>query len=1049
MLTPFIIKDVKFSPGFSEEPGVLFGLFGGYLVWAVVFSLYRMLVAYRTVSNDRKIQIQYVIGASGMAAIAIASLASWQFLSDSLPLYYVFEVMFSVVIAYAIVKHGAMDIQTVVHRTAMWLAASAVVIIPAGILFSVAFTWFQGQRAPLLGLFVLVCLGILVYARRIQPYIDHYFQRRRYDLYSSLQHLAEELVTLRSINDVSEKVISTVQEVLYTEQAFVTVLSKGEPRATVPPLPGGIPYHRELFAFLLKTNEVLCRPERGPLPEGVPQSVLRYFEQFNVNLVVPFVKDGTLLGVLHLGPKRNLQRYTALDIEYLNRLRTEVTVAYHNSLLFEDVGALTKKLEGWNADLEQKIQVRTQELECAYNQLKEIDQAKTQFFATVSHELRTPLTLILAPLESLLKGEIGTMPSGIQRHVAVMHQNGLRLLKQINNLLDLTKLDAGKMKLQRRPGDLRAFFRGLVASVAPMAEKKRIELTGDEEAPLPKRAYFDPDRLEKVVLNLLFNAIKFSEAGGRVTLRWGRSPEGHLRVQVADTGIGIADKDLPKLFKRFSQVDASTSRRYEGTGIGLALAKEIVELHDGTIAVDSEPGRGSTFTVTIPLLLEAPQDDAAGVEACQESDGAVPADDWTHDLHVAAERNMSGVTAEPTMAAEASLSPANGRQVLIVEDNPDMREFIAFELQGEYRVLKASNGREGVAVAVDGVPDLIISDVMMPEMDGYQLCRAIRGDERTKHIPIILLTARADMAMKIEGLEHGADDYLTKPFNAQELRAKIKSLLELRRLEREIQQRNEALEATLTELKNTQAQLVQSEKMAGLGLLVAGMAHEINNPINFAKNSLSVLQRAWAELKPLLPEGHTPVESVEDIDASLGIVKSGVTRTEEIVSQLKAFVRKDQNQKTECSVREGLESTLGLIRPMVGRGLVVHADLQSTKLVRAIPGKLNQVWMNLLQNAVQAIGATGEIWVESRDHEHTVTVTVRDSGPGIKAEHMARLFEPFFTTKPVGKGTGLGLSVSYQIIQDVGGRIDVRSEPGHGAEFTVVIPAARGLSRAA
>jgi DNA-binding response OmpR family regulator len=272
---------------------------------------------------------------------------------------------------------------------------------------------------------------------------------------------------------------------------------------------------------------------------------------------------------------------------------------------------------------------------------------------------------------------------------------------------------------------------------------------------------------------------------------------------------------------------------------------------------------------------------------------------------------MIGIAAEPSVLASPSLSPANGRQVLVVEDNPDMREFIAFELQGEYRVLKGGNGIEGVRVATEQLPDVIISDVMMPEMDGYQLCREIRKDPRTMHIPIILLTARADMAMKIEGLEHGADDYLTKPFNAQELRAKIKALLEQRRLEREIQQRNEALEAALAELKNTQTQLVQSEKMAGLGLLVAGMAHEINNPINFAKNSLSVLQRAWEELKPLLARDQpsaNAAEAVEDVEASLGIVKSGVARTEQIVGQLKSFVRKDENQKVACSVQEGLES---------------------------------------------------------------------------------------------------------------------------------------------
>ncbi len=874
-------------------------------------------------------------------------------------------------------------------------------------------------------------------------------------MYQSIQNLVESLVALRGVDEVSRKVVETVTSVFYPERAFVVAFSEGGSKAVFPASAGMVEVSPRIVSWLAANNEIIRRGQwtEDPRLRSMEDEMQWYFDAVGADVLVPFVKEQSLVGMLHLGPRQTMRPYSALDFDFLNRLRTEVTVAYHNSLLFQNVQALSERLETWNAELEQKIHLRTQELEGAYNQLKELDEAKTRFFATVSHELRTPLTLILAPLESVLKGDMGPIPDGLQRHVAVMHQNGLRLLKQINNLLDLTKLDAGRMSLQRRPGDLRAFFRGLVAAVAPMAEKKQIQLKGYEDAPLPRHAHFDPDRLEKVVLNLVFNAIKFTNPGGRVELRWGRSADGQLQVKVKDTGIGIAEKDLHKLFKRFSQVDASTSRRYEGTGIGLALAKEIVELHGGHIGVESEPGQGSTFTFTIPLLLELPQDLSAGEtghEATEDRE-AEPAD-WTHELHVAAERQLVGISAEPTAVAERSLSPANGRQVLVVEDNPDMREFVAFELQGEYRVLKAANGFEGVRTATEVLPDVIISDVMMPEMDGYQLCREIRGDPRTMHIPIILLTARADMAMKIEGLEHGADEYLTKPFNAQELRAKIKSLLELRRLEREIQQRSEALEAALEDLKATQAQLIQSEKMAGLGMLVAGMAHEINNPISFAKNSLSVLQRAWEQLKPLVtrehPEADT-VEAVEDVEASLGIVKNGVSRTEQIVGQLKAFVRKDQNRRIACSVREGLESTLELIRPTMSKQVVLHADLRDRSPVLAVPGTLNQVWMNLLQNAVQALGSSGEIWVESRDHEHMVTVTVRDSGPGIKPEHLPHLFEPFFTTKPVGQGTGLGLSVSYQIIQDAGGRIDVKSEAGKGAEFTVVLPLAQTLSQAA
>src|SRR5574341_979839 len=753
MPSPLIIREVRIDGnGFREIPGPLFPLFGLYLVWGVLYGVYKLLGVYRHADGAKRTQVRYMLAAFvfGVAAVMLYFLATQSRVVGAPAFAYAAELSYDVIMAYAILQHGALDIRTVVHKTLLWLLTSALAVVPVCVGFLIVRPWIGNSPWATVGVLASASLLMLMYARTIQPRIDHLFERRRYDLYQSVQRLAERLVLLKGAAEVSEKVVSTVSDVLYPQKAFVVVLADRASRSVFPPQTAEVQFFNDAVGdWVAQYNDIVTKQDCVTRQMGeISDALGAYLDQAGIDLLVPFVKDGVLLGILHLGSKRNLQPYTRLDLDFLNRLRTEVTVAYHNSLLFESVTELTKQLEDWNAELEQKIQLRTQELEGAYNQLKELDQAKTRFFASVSHELRTPLTLILAPLESVLKGDMGPIPDGLQRHVAVMHQNGLRLLKQINNLLDLTKLDAGRMTLECRPGDLRAFFRGLVAAVAPMAEKKYIELKGYEDAPLPRHVHFDPDRLEKVVLNLVFNAIKFTNVGGRVELRWGRSTEGQLQVQVKDTGIGIAEKDLPKLFKRFSQVDASTSRRYEGTGIGLALAKEIIELHGGRIGVESEPGRGSTFTFTIPLLIELPQDGKTETVREAGADGDVASADWTHELHVAAERQLTGISPEPTVAAEPSLSPANGRHVLVVEDNPDMREFVAFELQGDYRVLKAANGIEGMRVAGETLPDVIISDVMMPEMDGYQLCREIRKDPRTKHIPIILLTARADMAMK-------------------------------------------------------------------------------------------------------------------------------------------------------------------------------------------------------------------------------------------------------------------------------------------------------------
>ena len=717
------------------------------------------------------------------------------------------------------------------------------------------------------------------------------------------------------------------------------------------------------------------------------------------------------------------------------------------------------ELKSTNVNLEET----KNSLEKAYEKLKELDAIKTKFFANVSHELRTPLTLVLAPLESMLKGEMGKLEGSQEGHVRIMYQNSLRLLKMINNLLDLAKIDAGKMKLTLDQVNLTEFIRGIVASVSPMAEKKQIRLSFTNGDHLPDMAC-DKEKIERILLNLIFNSLKFTDPGGTVTVRCGltrledENGQGdRFLVSVTDTGIGFPKEYRTKIFERFSQVDASASRKYEGSGIGLALAKEMVELHHGRIWADSEPGKGTVMTFTLPmdLKLSEPESSTEDRRAAnrrarerRESEGR-RSEDWTRAIHTAAEYSASDILkegADVPMPAPA-LSESKDHTVLLIEDNADMRSFIVFQLQEAFNLIQARDGIEGVDLAVRHHPDLIISDVMMPGKDGYQVCREIKADPHTRHIPVILLTAKAELSEKISGLEYGADDYLTKPFNAQELKAKIRSLIQLRRLEREIQNRSEELERTLKMLQETQTQLVHSEKMAALGLLVAGIAHEVNNPVSFAKGSLSNLRRYLGQVRDALerqPETRHVLlqfnKLLQDIEQSLNIVKAGLDRTEGIVTDLKTFARKDEQHTKRVDVQDGLEATIKLIQHEMAERITLHRDYGIREAVEIIPGQINQVFMNLLQNAIHAIPGKGDIWIRSWEDADRVYIAVRDNGAGIKKDHLGRIFEPFFTTKAVGQGTGLGLSVSYRIIENHGGKIEVSSEEGKGAEFVVTLP---------
>lgn len=397
--------------------------------------------------------------------------------------------------------------------------------------------------------------------------------------------------------------------------------------------------------------------------------------------------------------------------------------------------------------------------------LKEVDRLKSRFFANISHEFRTPLTLILGPVKDLIE----ELPrSEWMAKLRLVERNGIRLRRLIDQLLDLSRMETGRMRLRAAPADIVAFARGVTMAFSSMAERARIELSfqsNSESAEL----YFDPEKLEDVLVNLLSNAFKFTPDGGRITTCVEILQDCAI-LSVEDSGTGVPAESLPHIFKRFYQADNSETREPEGSGIGLALAQELVRLHGGTIEASSETGKGSVFQVRLPLGKAHLKPD--------EIVEPLPAGKTDLPLELFQTQDETALSnGEPDSPAEIDSQPI----LLLVEDNSDLRAFMRGHLRQEYSLLEACDGIEGLEIARSRIPDLVICDIMMPRMNGYQFCTALKNDELTSHIPVILLTARASQDEKLAGLDAGADAYLTKPFNRWELLARIRNLIELRR----------------------------------------------------------------------------------------------------------------------------------------------------------------------------------------------------------------------------------------------------------------------------
>ncbi len=648
-----------------------------------------------------------------------------------------------------------------------------------------------------------------------------------------------------------------------------------------------------------------------------------------------------------------------------------------------------------------ELAAKSEELGEALEQAREVDRLKNEFFANISHELRTPLTLILSPVEELLT-QLGPGPE--REALTIISRNANRLLRMIDDLLDLAKLEAGGLRLRVSEVDVNALARGVTDNAGLAAQAKGVDI--DFSATGTQADVFgDPHRLEIVLTNLVGNALKFTPAGGRILVEVAHGPDGSA-IAVQDTGPGIKQDQLDLIFKRFHQTESSERRRHGGVGIGLALARELTELHGGSLGVQSTVGEGSTFTV---FLKRGNAHFHQEVVERRSADVDLHPGRRTEDRITKVARGGSRDSlpvlrpSSPPREERVLLDRGRVPRVLVAEDEKDLRAFIVNVLSQTYEVDAAKDGAEALELIEKRRPDLVLTDIMMPDTSGLDLCRAIKDDVSLRHIPVILLTARGESAAALDGYEAGADDFVAKPFHTKVLLARIRAHLKMRALS---------------------IQLADQARLASAGTLAAGLAHEVKNPLNAVVNAAKVLQSGGSS--------RVPSEKL------LGVIVDGVGRIDGIVSALDAHARPaDGTDLVACNVRDAMRSTVNLLQHRM-KEIRLHENYTETGDILVPARAFNQVLLNLMDNALRS-GAT-ELWLSVAQRDDVISLTVEDDGPGIPADVVQRIFDPFFTTRAEGEGTGLGLHLSRRIAQECGGELRYESRAEGGARFVMEVP---------
>jgi signal transduction histidine kinase len=612
---------------------------------------------------------------------------------------------------------------------------------------------------------------------------------------------------------------------------------------------------------------------------------------------------------------------------------------------------------------------------------------------------------MLGPLEDALADSDAPLPPAQRGRVDLVLDNALRLLKLVNALLDFSRLEAGRMRASYAPLDVSGFTAELAGMFQSAVVKAGLRLRV-ECPPLSQPVWVDRDMWETIVPNLVSNAFKFTVAG-EIAVRVLEQPDGVV-LEVADTGTGIPEAELPRIFERFHRVSGATGRTHEGTGIGLSLVRELVQLHRGRVSVESVVGKGTTFRVEIPkgfghlppeMVSAAPADPSKGVMGA---------------AHAAEAARWGGKVEDDARSSAASLpAPALRAHALVVDDNADLRAYVGGLLAPYYEVTTASDGLEALDAVSERMPDIVVSDVMMPRLDGFGLVRELRRNRATASLPVILLSARAGEASAVEGLDAGSDDYLVKPFTARELLARVRTHVELARARR----------AWVEELERANREL---------DAFSYSVSHDLRAPLR----SIDGFSRA-------LEEDCGDALSEEGKD-SLRRIRAGVGRMATLIDDLLKLARITRTRVSRdrvdlTALASGILDDLRRAHPHrdvtvdVAEGLTVEGD----------PALLRVALVNLLENAwkysAHRVGARIEF---ARHAAEEPTFVVRDNGAGFDMAYADRLFAPFQRLHRAEEfeGTGIGLATVQRVIHRHGGRIWAEAEVGRGAAFFFALP---------